>query len=79
MDTIFENEVHRVEFIISPMKLLTIVEKETGMAISLTGKRIATDFRDCVKTSGLEKTIKVYIMLAEQAGAKWGQMYKKGK
>jgi hypothetical protein len=71
--TLTETDDYRVEY---ESKMLSIVHKASGQAVSLTGKRIAGDFRDCLQTHTPDRVIRTYMRLAKSAGANWQPMYK---
>jgi hypothetical protein len=56
--------------------MLTIARRYDGNCIGLTGRGIAGQFRDCLKTHGAERTIQTYIRMVP--GATWQPLYKPG-
>ncbi len=75
--TVLANTKHYlVEYDQSPVALLSIVHVESGKAVSLTGKRVAGEFRDCLKTHTADRVIETFIKLG---GNDWRPMYKPGR
>lgn len=64
---------HLVEF---EAGILTIARRTDGYCLAMKGKRIAGDFRDCLKTHAPERVIQTYMRLAQQAKIDWTPLYK---
>lgn len=58
--------------------LLTIVRRTDGAFKAFSGRRVAGEFRDCLKTHTPERVFEVWIKMFPQDGWTLG-MYKKGK
>jgi hypothetical protein len=54
--------------------LLTISRYTDGYCLGFSGRRVAGEFRDCLKTHTADKVIETYIKIAR--GAQWEPMYK---
>lgn len=53
--------------------MLTIARRSDGHCIAFTGRRVAGEFRDCLKTHSPERVIACYIRMAPGA---WAPLYK---
>lgn len=58
---------------------LTIIRRADGLGFAMTGKGIAGQFRDCLRTHAPEKVIETFIRMAGP-GVQWvGPFYKAGR
>lgn len=76
MTILANTRMHLVEF---ESGVLTISRRSDQWHLAMTGKRIAGDFRDCLKTRPAELVVATYIRLAQQVGITWQpSLYKPG-
>jgi hypothetical protein len=54
--------------------MLTIARYSDGHCLAFTGKRVAGEFRDCLRTHPPERVVATYIRIAR--GATWQPLYK---
>lgn len=71
MTTLTKTTDYLVEF---EAGMLTISRYSDGHCLAMTGKRIAGDFRDCLKTHSLERCVDTFIRLSPSKT--WQPMYK---
>jgi len=76
MTVLAKTKTHIAEYERGHGGLLTIARSD-GKCLGLTGKGIADQFRDCIRTSGADKTIDCFIRLALYSGSDWRPLYKK--
>lgn len=76
MTILAETENNLVEY---EHGVLTITDLATGHALAATGKRIAGDFRDCLKTHSPERVTATYIRLLRGRGIEWEPLYNPDK
>lgn len=62
-----------VEFSRSPIVMLTIARRSDGHCVHLTGRRVAAEFRDSVRTHGPDRAIRTFIAIARN---NWSPLYK---
>lgn len=62
MTILAKTEAYLVEY---EAGFLSIARYSDGKALGLQGKRIAGDFKECLKKEGAERTIATYIRMAE--------------
>lgn len=55
-------------------RILTIARRTDGHCVALSGRGIAGDFRDCLKTHSPERVIETYLRLCR--GIPWEPLYK---
>lgn len=55
-------------------RILTISRYSDGHCLSFAGRRVAGEFRDCLKTHTAEQTVETYIKIARNKP--WEPMYK---
>ena len=58
------------------VRMLSIIDRCTGMGKAIYGPRIAGDFKDCIRTHGAERSIKTWLKIMD--GQPWLQFYKPG-
>ncbi|WP_419902091.1 hypothetical protein [Kiloniella sp.] len=58
--------------------LLTIARYSDGHCIGFKGRRVAGEFRDCLKTHSPERVVETFIKAAGP-NPKWGPLYKPHK
>lgn len=58
---------HLVEF---ESGLLSVIRWDDGRALSFTGRRVAGEFRDCLRSHGAERATATFIRIAGP-GADW--------
>ena len=73
MTVLAKTETHLAEYTRHAGGLLTIARQD-GKCIGLSGKKIAGDFRDCLKTHTPQQVIDCYLKMAPKA--EWKPLYK---
>ncbi len=76
--TLAEIPLYRMEYCRYPGHgyMLSLVDKATGQAKSIAGRRVVGECRSCLKSAGPEEVIRVYLRMMR--AIEWRVMYKKG-